>query len=742
VSEGHVTRETEMNTQDAGGCPVHAGRLAHPTEGGGNVDWWPNQLNLRVLRTHVADSNPQDPDFDYAKEFATVDLDALAADVDHVLTTSQDWWPADFGHYGGFMIRLAWHSAGTYRLADGRGGAGMGMQRFAPLNSWPDNGNLDKARRLLWPVKQKWGKKVSWADLLILAGNRALETMGFTTFGFAGGRPDVFEPDNETYWGPENYWLGGDQRYTGDRQLEQPLGASQMGLIYVNPEGPDGNPDPLAAARDIRETFGRMAMNDEETVALIAGGHTFGKTHGAADPDQYVGPEPEGASIEEQGLGWRQGFGKGRGADAITSGLEVTWTSTPTQWSNGYFDNLFGYEWELHKSPAGAWQYRPVNGGGANTVPDPETGELTRQPTMLVTDVSLKVDPIYKEISKRFHENPDEFADAFARAWFKLTHRDMGPIQRYIGPWVPQETMIWQDPVPAHEGPLVSHDEVEELEKTVLATGLSVSALVKAAWASASTFRIGDKRGGANGARVRLDPQINWEVNDPQELRRTLSTLEGVQRDFNASGTQISLADLIVLAGGAAVEKAAADAGHPIEVPFTPGRTDASQEWTDVDSFTHLEPKADGFRNYLGKGHQLPAEYLLVDRANLLDLSAPQMTVLVGGLRVLGANAGGSTHGVFTNRPGQLTNDFFTNLLDTTTTWSKVAEEEGLYEARGTDGEVHWTGTRNDLVFGSNSELRAVAEIYAENGSEEKFVRDFVKAWTKVMDLDRYDVHS
>jgi catalase-peroxidase len=740
VSESHTTRETEMNTQEAGGCPVHAGRLAHPTEGGGNVDWWPNQLNLRVLRSHTSVSNPMDPDFDYAKEFATVDLDALAADVDEVLTTSQDWWPADFGHYGGFMIRLAWHSAGTYRLADGRGGAGMGMQRFAPLNSWPDNGNLDKARRLLWPVKQKWGKKVSWADLLILAGNRSLDTMGLSTFGFAGGRPDVFEPDNETYWGPENYWLGGDQRYTGDRQLEQPLGASQMGLIYVNPEGPDGNPDPLAAARDIRETFGRMAMNDEETVALIAGGHTFGKTHGAADPDQYVGPEPEGASIEEGGLGWRQSFGKGKGRDTITSGLEVTWTSTPVQWSNGYFDNLFGYEWELHKSPAGAWQYRPVDGGGANTVPDPETGELTRQPTMLVTDLSLKVDPVYGEISRRFHENPDVFADAFARAWFKLTHRDMGPIQRYVGPWVPDETLIWQDPVPAHEGPLVGSTEIAELKKQILDTDLTVSQLVKAAWASASTFRIGDKRGGANGARVRLDPQIDWEVNDPQELRRTLSALEGVQSSFNASGTQVSLADLIVLGGCAAVEKAARDAGFDVSVPFTPGRTDASLEWTDVDSFTHLEPNADGFRNYLGKGHQLPAEYLLVDRANLLNLSAPEMTVLVGGLRVLGANTAGASHGVLTERVGQLTNDFFTNLLDMNTTWAKVAEEEGLYEARGTDGEIHWTGTRNDLVFSSNSELRALAEIYAENGSEEKFVRDFVAAWDKVMMLDRYDV--
>jgi len=752
VSESHVTRETAMNTAEAGGCPVHGGRLAHPTEGGGNVDWWPNQLNLRVLRSHTSVSNPMDEAFDYAAAFRTVDLDELARDVDEALTTSQDWWPADFGHYGGFMVRMAWHSAGTYRLADGRGGAGMGMQRFAPLNSWPDNGNLDKARRLLWPVKQKWGRRVSWADLMIFTGNRALETMGLKTFGFAGGRPDVWEPDNETYWGPENYWLGGDQRYTGDRELESPLGASQMGLIYVNPEGPDGDPDPLAAARDIRETFGRMAMSDEETVALIAGGHTFGKTHGAADPEQYVGPEPEGASIEEMGLGWRQMFGKGKGRDTITSGLEVTWTSTPVQWSNGYFDNLFGYEWELHKSPGGAWQYKPVGDGGADTVPDPETGELTRQPTMLVTDLSLKVDPVYGRISKRFHENPDEFADAFARAWFKLTHRDMGPIQRYLGPWVPEETQIWQDPVPAHEGPMVSPADIAELKRQVLDSGLTVSQLVKAAWASASTFRIGDKRGGANGARVRLDPQIDWEVNDPDELRTVLSTLESVRSSFNASGAQgdgaqrsstqaqVSLADLIVLGGCAAVEKAAADAGHIIDVPFTPGRTDASLEWTDVESFTHLEPTADGFRNYLGKGHQLPAEYLMVDRANLLTLSAPEMTVLVGGLRVLGANTGGSTHGVLTDRPGQLTNDFFVNLLDTGTRWAKMAEEEGLYEARGTDGEIRWTGTRNDLVLGSNSELRAVSEVYASSDASEKFVRDFVRAWDKVMMLDRYDL--
>jgi catalase-peroxidase len=655
-----------------------------------------------------------------------------------VMTTSQDWWPADFGHYGGLFIRLSWHAAGTYRIEDGRGGGGDGAQRFAPLNSWPDNANLDKARRLLWPVKKKYGSKISWADLLVFAGNCALESFGLETFGFGFGREDIWEPE-EVFWGPEDTWLG-DERYSGDRELAPQVGSVQMGLIYVNPEGPNGNPDPVAAARDIRETFGRMAMNDEETLALIAGGHTFGKTHGAADPDQYVGPEPEGASIEEGGLGWRQSFGKGKGRDTITSGLEVTWTSTPVQWSNGYFDNLFGYEWELHKSPAGAWQYRPVNGGGANTVPDPETGELTRQPTMLVTDLSLKVDPVYKEIAQRFHQNPDQFADAFARAWFKLTHRDMGPIQRYIGDWVPQESLIWQDPVPAQEGPVVSSTEISELKKQILGAGIGIAQLVKAAWASASTFRIGDKRGGANGARLRLDPQIDWEVNDPQELRRTLSALEGVRSSFNASGTQVSLADLIVLGGCAAIEKAASDAGASIQVPFTPGRTDASQEWTDVDSFTYLEPTADGFRNYLGKGHSLPAEYLLVDRANLLNLSAPEMTALVGGLRVLGANSGGSAHGVLTERPGQLTNDFFVNLLDMNTTWAKVAEEEGLYEARGTDGEVHWTGTRNDLVFSSNSELRAVAEIYAENGSEEKFVRDFVAAWNKVMQLDRYDI--
>ena len=737
----HVTRETAMNTEEAGGCPVDHGRLAHPTEGGGNVDWWPNQLNLRVLRAHTSVSNPMDPDFDYAKEFATVDLDALAADVDEVLTTSQDWWPADFGHYGGFMIRLAWHSAGTYRLADGRGGAGMGMQRFAPLNSWPDNGNLDKARRLLWPVKQKWGKKVSWADLLILAGNRSLDTMGLSTFGFAGGRPDVFEPDNETYWGPENYWLGGDQRYTGDRQLEQPLGASQMGLIYVNPEGPDGNPDPLAAARDIRETFGRMAMNDEETVALIAGGHTFGKTHGAADPEQYVGPEPEGASIEEGGLGWRQSFGKGKGRDAITSGLEVTWTSTPVQWSNGYFDNLFGYEWELHKSPAGAWQYRPVDGGGANTVPDPETGELTRQPTMLVTDVSLKVDPVYKEISKRFHENPDEFADAFARAWFKLTHRDMGPIQRYVGPWVPRRDADLAGPGARARGcghRLHRDRGAEEADPRhrpdrlpARQGGLGVGVDVpdrrqarrrqRCARASRPADRLGGQRpaGAApHAVRPRGRPVVVQRLGHAGLARRP-------HRARRLRGDR---------------EGGAATPGVDVTVPFTPGRTDASLEWTDVDSFTHLEPNADGFRNYLGKGHQLPAEYLLVDRANLLNLSAPEMTVLVGGLRVLGANTAGASHGVLTERVGQLTNDFFTNLLDMNTTWAKVAEEEGLYEARGTDGEVHWTGTRNDLVFSSNSELRALAEIYAENGSEEKFVRDFVTAWDKVMMLDRYDV--
>jgi catalase-peroxidase len=742
VSDSHDAVIGELNEESAGGCPVSAGRRNHPTEGAGNRDWWPNQLNLKILRKHPAVANPMDEDFDYAAEFNTLDLDALARDVDEVLTTSQDWWPADFGNYGPLMIRMAWHSAGTYRIEDGRGGAGAGMQRFAPLNSWPDNGNLDKARRLLWPVKKKYGRKISWADLMIFTGNRALETMGFKTFGFAGGRADVWEPDEDVYWGPERTWLG-DERYSGDRELEGPLAAVQMGLIYVNPEGPNGNPDPLAAARDIRETFRRMAMNDEETVALIAGGHTFGKTHGAADPEQYVGPEPEGAPIEEQGLGWKNTFGSGKGRDTITSGLEVTWTPTPTKWSNWFFHNLFQYEWELTKSPAGAHQWRPKNGAAANTVPDPETGDLNRAPSMLTTDLALRFDPVYEQISRRFYENPDEFADAFARAWFKLTHRDMGPIQRYLGPLVPQETLIWQDPVPAVDHELVDAADVAALKQQILASGLSVSQLVSAAWASASTFRSSDKRGGANGARIRLQPQRGWEVNDPDTLTHVLNTLEGIQESFNSSQTgakKVSLADLIVLGGVAGVEQAARNAGHDVQVPFTPGRTDATQDQTDVESFAPLEPKADGFRNYRGKGNRLPSEYLLIDRANLLGLSAPEMTVLVGGLRVLGANYQQSPLGVFTSRPEALTNDFFVNLLDLGTTWKPASEDAEIFEGRDATGEVKWTGSRVDLVFGSNSELRALAEVYASDDAQEKFVRDFVAAWNKVMMLDRYDL--
>jgi catalase-peroxidase len=732
-----------MNEEQEARCPVATGRRPHPTEGGSNRDWWPNQLNLKILRKHPAVANPMGGDFDYAAEFTTVDLDDLARDVDEVLTTSQEWWPADFGHYGPFMIRMAWHSAGTYRIEDGRGGAGAGMQRFAPLNSWPDNGNLDKARRLLWPVKKKYGRKISWADLMIFAGNRALETMGFTTFGFAGGRPDVWEPDEDVYWGPEETWLG-DERYTGDRELENPLAAVQMGLIYVNPEGPNGVPDPLAAARDIRETFRRMAMNDEETVALIAGGHTFGKTHGAADPDRYVGPEPEGAPLEEQGLGWKNAFGSGKGRDAITSGLEVTWTATPTRWSNSFFENLFGYEWELTKSPAGANQWQPKDSAGAGTVPDPEDGSLTRPPTMLTTDLALRFDPVYEPISRRFLEHPDQFADAFARAWFKLTHRDMGPIQRYLGPLVPQETLLWQDPVPAVDHELVGAEEIATLKGQILASGLSVSQLVSTAWASASTFRGSDKRGGANGARIRLEPQRGWEVNDPDTLTTVLRTLEGIQEAWGSSqtgGKKISLADLIVLGGCAAVEQAAKNAGHDVQVPFTPGRTDASQEQTDAESFAALEPAADGFRNYRGKGNRLPSEYLLIDRANLLNLSAPEMTVLVGGMRALGANSGQSTLGVLTSTPGSLTNDFFANLLDMGTEWKATSEDAETFEGRDrATAEVKWTGSRVDLVFGSNSELRAVAEVYASDDAQEKFVHDFVAAWDKVMNLDRFDI--
>jgi catalase-peroxidase len=733
----------EMNEESGDRCPVSAGRPTHPTEGAGNRDWWPSRLNLKILRKNPAVANPMGEDFSYAEEFKTLDLDALRRDINEVMTTSQDWWPADFGHYGPLFIRMAWHSAGTYRISDGRGGAGEGMQRFAPLNSWPDNGNLDKARRLLWPVKKKYGRAISWADLMVFAGNCALESMGFKTFGFAGGREDVWEPDEDVYWGPEDTWLG-DERYTGERELENPLAAVQMGLIYVNPEGPNGVPDPLAAATDIRETFRRMAMNDEETVALIAGGHTFGKTHGAADPEQYVGPEPEGAPLEEQGLGWKNTFGSGRGRDAITSGLEVTWTPTPTAWDNSFFETLFGYEWELTKSPAGANQWQPKGGAGAGTVPDPQDSSLTRPPTMLTTDLSLRVDPVYEQISRRFLEHPEELADAFARAWFKLTHRDMGPLPRYLGPLVPQETLLWQDPVPAVTHELVGTQDIATLKGQVLTSGLSVSQLISTAWASASTFRGSDKRGGANGARIRLEPQSGWEVNSPNELATVLGTLEGIQQAFNSSqtgGKKISLADLIVLGGCAAVEQAAKNAGHEVQVPFTPGRTDASQEQTDVESFAALEPTVDGFRNYLGKGHRLPAEYLLLDRANLLTLSAPEMTALVGGLRVLRADFQKSSHGVLTSTPGSLTNDFFVNLLDLGTTWKATSEDAGTYEGSDSaSGEVRWTGSRVDLVFGSNSELRALAEVYASDDAQEKFAGDFVAAWDKVMNLDRFDL--
>jgi catalase-peroxidase len=732
-----------MNEETEGGCPVAHERAPHPTQGGGNRGWWPDRLNLKILAKNPAVANPLGEEFSYAEAFETLDLAAVKKDIEEVLTTSQDWWPADFGHYGPFMIRMAWHSAGTYRISDGRGGAGAGQQRFAPLNSWPDNGNLDKARRLLWPVKKKYGQKLSWADLMILTGNVALESMGFKTFGFAGGREDVWEPDEDVYWGPETTWLG-DERYTGDRELEEPLGAVQMGLIYVNPEGPNGNPDPLAAATDIRETFRRMAMNDEETVALIAGGHTFGKTHGAADPEQYVGPEPEGAPLEEQGLGWKNTYRSGKGADAITSGIEVTWTATPTAWSGNFFKNLFGYEWELTKSPAGAHQWQPKDGGGAGTVPGPDEASPKRSPTMLTTDLALRFDPVYEPISRRFAEHPDELADAFARAWFKLTHRDMGPIARYLGPEVPTETLVWQDPLPEVTHELIGPADIAALKGQILDSGLSVSQLVSTAWASASTFRGSDKRGGANGARIRLEPQNGWEVNDPDELATVLATLEEIQEAFNgaqADGKQVSLADLIVLGGSAAVERAAKNAGHDVEVPVTPGRTDASQEQTDVESFDPLEPVADGFRNYLGERQRLTAEYLLIDRANLLTLSAPEMTVLVGGLRVLGANSGQSPLGSFTSTPGSLTNDFFVNLLDLGTVWTATAGNAGTFAGHDiATGELRWTGSRVDLLFGSNSELRAVAEVYASDDAGEKFVHDFVAAWVKVMNLDRFDL--
>ncbi len=727
-----------MNEETGPGeCPFQPARPNHPTEGAGNRVWWPNQLNLSILRKHPAVANPMGDEFDYTAAFNSLDLDALTADVDAAMTDSKDWWPADYGHYGPLFIRMAWHSAGTYRIQDGRGGAGAGMQRFAPLNSWPDNASLDKARRLLWPIKQKYGAKISWADLMIFTGNRALETMGLKTFGFAGGRPDVWEPDEDVYWGPEDTWLG-DERYTGDRELENPLAAVQMGLIYVNPEGPNGVPDPYGSARDIRETFRRMAMNDEETVALIAGGHTFGKTHGAANPEGLVGPEPEGAPIELQGLGWHNSFGTGVGADAITSGLEGAWTPTPITWDNSFFETLFGFEWELVQSPAGAAQWKPKDGAGSTLVPDAHDPSKTHAPTMLTTDLALRVDPVYEQISRRFLADPAAFADAFARAWYKLTHRDMGPIQRYLGPLVPQEELIWQDPIPAATGEPLSADDIATLKEQIAASGLSVAQLVSTAWASASTFRGSDKRGGANGARIRLDPQRGWEVNNPDELAGVLSALEGIQSSFNAAGKSVSLADLIVLAGGVGIEQAASAAGRSITVPFTPGRTDASQEQTDVESFAALEPTADGFRNYLGKGHRLPAEYLLIDRANLLNLSAPELTVLVGGLRVLGANTKSAPHGVLTSAPGTLTNDFFVNLLDMETTWKPAADD--TFEAVDSSGAVKWTGTRNDLVFGSNSELRAIAEVYASSDASDKFVRDFIAAWVKVMDADRFDV--
>ncbi|MFE3214342.1 catalase/peroxidase HPI [Streptomyces antimycoticus] len=741
MSENHEAIVVDAKTEEAGGCPVAHERAPHPTQGGGNRQWWPERLNLKILAKNPAVANPLDEEFDYAEAFQGLDLAAVKQDIAEVLTTSQDWWPADFGHYGPFMIRMAWHSAGTYRISDGRGGAGAGQQRFAPLNSWPDNGNLDKARRLLWPVKKKYGQALSWADLMILTGNVALESMGFTTFGFGGGREDVWESEEDVYWGPESTWLG-DERYTGDRELENPLGAVQMGLIYVNPEGPNGNPDPIAAARDIRETFRRMAMNDEETVALIAGGHTFGKTHGAG-PADHVGADPEAATIEEQGLGWRNTYGTGKGADAITSGLEVTWTTTPTQWSNNFFENLFGYEWELTKSPAGAHQWRPKDGAGEGTVPHAHDSSKKIAPNMLTTDLALRFDPVYEPISRRFYENPDQFADAFARAWFKLTHRDMGPKSLYLGPEVPAETLLWQDPLPEAEGEVIDAADITALKAKLLDAGLSVAQLVSTAWASASTYRGSDKRGGANGARIRLEPQRDWEVNEPGELATVLRALEGVQQEFNAgSGAKkVSLADLIVLGGAAAVEKAAKDAGYDIEVPFTPGRVDATEEQTDAESFVALEPTSDGFRNYVGKGNRLPAEYLLLDRANLLTLSAPEMTVLVGGLRVLGANYQQSADGVLTETPGALTNDFFVNLLDMGTTWKATSEDQSTFEGRdGVTGAVKWTGTRADLVFGSNSELRALAEVYASDDAKEKFVKDFVAAWVKVSNLDRFDL--
>ncbi len=740
---GPGNKEPEVSPESK--CPVNGGRHTAswtPT----NADWWPNQLNLKMLHQNSPLSDPMDKEFNYAEEFKSLDLNAVIKDLRALMTDSQDWWPADFGNYGGLFIRMAWHSAGTYRIHDGRGGAGSGQQRFAPLNSWPDNVNLDKARRLLWPIKQKYGRKISWADLMILTGNVALESMGFKTFGFGGGRADVWEPEEYVNWGPETEWLG-DKRYKGDRELDNPLGAVQMGLIYVNPEGPNGNPDPVAAARDIRETFARMAMNDEETVALIAGGHTFGKTHGAADPKKYVAREPEGAPIEEQGLGWKNSFGNGNGDQTISSGLEVTWTTTPTKWSNNFFTNLFSYEWELTKSPAGAHQWRPKNGAGAGTVPDAHDPSKHHAPSMLTTDLALRFDPAYGKISRRFYEHPDQFADAFAKAWFKLTHRDMGPISRYLGPLVPKELQLWQDPVPAVDHPLIGEPDIAALKAKILKSGLSISQLVTTAWASAASFRGSDKRGGANGARIRLVPQKDWEVNQPAELAKVLQKLEAIQKEFNSSqsngnkGKRVSLADLIVLGGNAAVEEAAKKAGHDVKVPFSPGRTDASQEQTDVHSFEVMEPIADGFRNYLRSGQHLSAEELLVDRSQLLTLTAPEMTVLVGGMRALNANFGQAKHGVFTNRPETLTNDFFVNLLSMNTAWKASPTSEGVFEGHDrATGKINWTATRVDLVFGSNSQLRAIAEVYACDDSKKAFVKDFVAAWNKVMNLDRYDL--
>ena len=746
TSSGTVSPEAkDKKTTPEAKCPVaHGGQKFHT-----NTDWWPNQVNLRVLHKPSPLADPMGQEFNYTEEFKTLDLNAVIKDLHALMTDSQEWWPADFGHYGPLFIRMAWHSAGTYRIGDGRGGAGAGQQRFAPLNSWPDNVNLDKARRLLWPIKQKYGRKVSWADLMVLAGNVALDSMGFKTFGFGGGRADTWEPEEEIYWGPEGTWLA-DERYSGDRDLENPLGAVQMGLIYVNPEGPNGKPDPVAAARDIRETFARMAMNDEETVALIAGGHTFGKTHGAGVPTDYVGAEPEGADIELQGLGWKNKLGKGHGGDTIGSGLEVIWTQTPTKWSNNFFDNLFKFDWELTKSPAGAHQWTPKNGAGNGTVPDAHDPSKRHAPSMLTTDLALRFDPAYEKISRRFYEHPDQFADAFARAWFKLTHRDMGPIQRYLGPLVPKETLLWQDPIPAVNHPLINELDVAALKDKILASGLTVSQLVSTAWAAASTFRGSDKRGGANGARIRLAPQKDWEVNQPAQLAKVLETLQKIQKEFNSAqsngnkGKKVSLADLIVIGGDAAIKKAAKGAGHDVKIPFTPGRMDASQEQTDVVSFEPLEPKADGFRNYFKGKQPLSPEEMLVDKAQLLKLTAPEMTALVGGLRVLGANAGNSKHGVFTKRPETLTNDFFVNLLDMSTEWQPSAESNGsgaVYEGRDRKtNEVKWTATRVDLIFGSHSQLRALAEVYACADSKQKFVNDFVAAWNKVMNADRFDV--